>query len=37
MIESVETLESVLEPYPGQVVYCQADKKDWRWDPIEGW
>jgi hypothetical protein len=37
MIESVETLESVLEPYPGQTVYCQADKKDWRWDPIEGW
>ena len=37
MIESVNTLEQVLEPYAGQTVYCEEDNKVYRWDPIEGW
>lgn len=37
MIEQVEKLEDVLEPYAGQSVYCAADKKYYRWDPVEGW
>ena len=37
MIESVKSLEAVLEPYAGQVVYNEEDKKVYRWDPIEGW
>ena len=37
MIESVENLEAVLEPYNGQTVYNEADKKVYRWDAIEGW
>ena len=37
MIESVETLESVLEPYTGQTVWCESDDKTYRWDPVEGW
>lgn len=37
MIESVENLEAVLEPYVGQTVYNEADKKVYRWDAIEGW
>lgn len=37
MIESVDTLEQVLEPYAGQVVYCEEDNKVYRWDPIEAW
>lgn len=37
MIEQVEQLEDVLEPYAGQTVYCAADEKYYRWDPVEGW
>lgn len=37
MIESVETLNDVLEPYAGQIVSCEQDGKVYRWDPIEGW
>lgn len=37
MIEIVDTLESVLEPYAGQIVQCDKDNKYYRWDPIEGW
>lgn len=37
MIESVETLEDVLEPYAGQTVWCESDDKTYRWDPVEGW
>lgn len=37
MIESVENLNSILEPYAGQEVYSQADDAIFRWDPIEGW
>ena len=37
MIESVNTLEEVLEPYAGQTVYNEEDNKVYRWDPIEGW
>lgn len=36
MIESVENLEAVLEPYNGQTVYNETDKKVYRWDAIEG-
>jgi hypothetical protein len=37
MIESVDNLEQVLEPYAGQVVWNEEDSKVYRWDPIEGW
>ena len=37
MIESVETLESVLEPYAGQIVWCEKDEGIYRWDPVGGW
>ena len=37
MIESVENLNAVLEPYTGQTVYNEEDNKVYRWDPIEGW
>ena len=37
MIESVENLEQVLEPYAGQTVWNEEDSKVYRWDPIEGW
>ena len=37
MIESVETLNDILEPYAGQIVSCEQDGKVYRWDPIEGW
>ena len=37
MVESVKTLESVLEPYAGQYVYCEEDGCYYRWDPVEGW
>ena len=37
MIESVETLESILEPYAGQTVWCEEDRTVYRWDPVAGW
>ena len=37
MIEVVNTLEDVLEPYAGQIVNCEKDGKVYRWDPVEGW
>lgn len=37
MIDLVETLEDVLEPYAGQIVSCEKDGKVYRWDPVEGW
>lgn len=37
MIESVKSLDQILEPYAGQVVYNDADNKVYRWDPVAGW
>ena len=37
MIEQVETLEEITEPYAGQTVWCSAEDKVFRFDPIEGW
>lgn len=37
MIEQVEKLEDILEPRPGQTVYCKADEKVYQWSPVEGW
>lgn len=37
MIESVTSLEEVLEPYAGQTVYSEADDKVFRFDPVAGW
>jgi hypothetical protein len=37
MIEQVETLEAILEPYAGQTVWCSTEDKVYRYDPIEGW
>lgn len=37
MVESVKTLEEVLEPAAGDMVWCEADNKPYRWDPVEGW
>ena len=37
MIESVTSLEEVLEPYAGQMVYSEADDKVFRFDPVAGW
>ena len=37
MIESVNTLEDILEPHAGQTVYNESDGKVYRWDPIENW
>ena len=37
MIELVETLAEVLEPYTGQTVFCEADGLAYRWDPVAGW
>ena len=37
MIELVETLAEVLEPYIGQIVICEADGLAYRWDPVAGW
>ena len=37
MIEQVETLEEIVEPYAGQTVWCSIEDKVYRFDPIEGW
>lgn len=37
MIEQVHTLDEVIAPEAGRTVYCEADDKVYRWDPIEGW
>lgn len=37
MIESVTSLEEILEPYAGQTVYSEADDKVFRFDPVAGW
>ena len=37
MIEQVDTLEEILEPYAGQTVWCATEDKVYRFDPIEGW
>ena len=37
MIEQVETLEEISEPYAGQTVWCSTEDKVYRFDPIEGW
>ena len=37
MIEQVETLEEITEPYAGQTVWCSTEDRVYRYDPIEGW
>lgn len=37
MIEQVEKLEDILEPYHGQTVWCSDEDKVYRYDAIEGW
>ena len=37
MIEQVNSLNDVKEPYAGKTVWSEEDKKAFRWDPIEGW
>ena len=37
MIEQVEKLEDVLEPYHGQMVWCSDEDKVYRFDAVEGW
>lgn len=37
MIEQVEKLEDVLEPYHGQTVWCSSEDKCYRYDVVEGW
>ena len=37
MIEEVNYLEDVKEPYANQVVFCKYDEKVYQWSPIEGW
>jgi len=37
MIEQVEKLEDILEPYHGQTVWCSDEDKVYRFDVIEGW
>jgi len=37
MIEQVEKLEDVLEPYHGQTVWCSDEDKCYRFDAVEGW
>lgn len=37
MIEQVETLDDILEPTAGQMVYCSSDEKCYRFDPVNGW
>lgn len=37
MIEQVEKLEDILEPYHGQIVWCSDEDKAYRFDAVEGW
>lgn len=37
MIEQVEKLEDVLEPYHGQTVWCAGEDKVYRYNATEGW
>ena len=37
MIEQVEKLEDILEPYHGETVWCSSEDKVYRFDAIEGW
>lgn len=37
MIEQVEKLEDILEPYHGQTVWCSDEDKVYRFDAVEGW
>lgn len=37
MIEQVDYLEDINEPYAGQTVFCKYDEKVYQWSPIEGW
>lgn len=37
MIEQVEKLEDILEPYHGQTVWCSSEDKTYRFDAVEGW
>lgn len=37
MIEQVEKLDDILEPYAGQTVWCSSEDKVYRFDPVEGW
>ena len=37
MIEQVEILEEIIEPYAGQTVWCSSEDKVYRFDPVEGW
>jgi hypothetical protein len=37
MIEQVEKVEDILEPYHGQTVWCSEEDKVYRYDAVEGW
>jgi hypothetical protein len=37
MIEQVEKLADIMEPYAGQTVWCSSEDKVYRFDPVEGW
>lgn len=37
MIEQVEKLEDILEPYHGQTVWSSSEDKVYRFDAVEGW
>lgn len=37
MIEQVEKLEDILEPYHGQTVWCSDEDCVYRFDAVEGW
>lgn len=37
MVETIQSLEGIAEPTPGQIVCNEQDGKFYRWDPIEGW
>ena len=37
MIEQIEKLTDILEPYHGQTVWCSDEDKVYRFDAVEGW
>lgn len=37
MIEQVEKLTDIAEPYHGQTVWCSDEDKCYRYDAVEGW